>query len=96
MYRLSAQQNLSFGKEGLLFRKKRTLNLPNPLRADCAGWVLFTGDAAGGIIEVGESDSSLTNGIIYDVISVEKGSYRIVDNTGEDYLFDENEFEIIE
>jgi len=51
MYRLSTQQNLSFGKEGLLFRKKRTLNLPNPLRADCAGWVLLTGDAAGGIIE---------------------------------------------
>ena len=29
----------------------------------------------------------LTNNKIYDVISVEKGWYRIVDDSGEDYLY---------
>ena len=38
---------------------------------------------------------SLVKGNIYDVISVEEGCYRIVDETGEDYLFSKNEFEII-
>ena len=37
---------------------------------------------------VGNNDPlSLLNGKIYDVISVEKGWYRIVDETGEDYLY---------
>ena len=44
----------------------------------------------------GQSDVSLTNGNIYDVISVESGWYRIVDDTGEDYLFAPDEFEVIE
>ena len=35
-----------------------------------------------------ESDVSLTKGKIYDVISIEKNWYRIVDDTEEDYLFD--------
>ena len=29
----------------------------------------------------------LTHGKIYDVISIERGWYRIVDDSGEDYLF---------
>ena len=33
---------------------------------------------------------------IYDVISIEYGSYRIVDDEGEDYLHDSCEFEIVE
>lgn len=44
----------------------------------------------------GESSVSLTNGKEYDVIGVEKGWYRIVDDTEEDYLFSPEEFEIIE
>ena len=45
---------------------------------------------------IGESDVSLTKGKIYDVIAIEMGAYRIVDNTMEDYLFEPEEFEITE
>lgn len=38
----------------------------------------------------------LTHGRIYDVLSVEKGWYRIVDDSGEDYLYPQHYFEIIE
>lgn len=38
----------------------------------------------------------LTNGKIYDVIAVEKDWYRIVDDSGEDYLYPPEQFEIIE
>ncbi len=44
----------------------------------------------------GKSNVSLTNGKIYDVISVEKNSYRIVDDTDDDYLFSPDDFEIVE
>lgn len=44
----------------------------------------------------GKTSISLTNGKIYDVISVEKGCYRIVDDTEEDYVFLPDEFEIVE
>ena len=39
---------------------------------------------------------SLTVGKIYEVISIESGWYRIVDNTEEDYLFPPEYFEIVE
>lgn len=38
----------------------------------------------------------LTNGKIYKVLSVEKEWYRIVDDSGEDYLYPPELFEIIE
>ena len=38
----------------------------------------------------------LTNGNVYDVISVEKGWYRVVDDSGEDYLYPPDQFEIVE
>lgn len=38
----------------------------------------------------------LTNGKIYDVVSVEKGWYRIVDDSGEDYLYPPKYFEVVE
>lgn len=38
----------------------------------------------------------LTNGKIYDVLSVERGYYRIIDDSGEDYLYPPKYFEIIE
>lgn len=38
----------------------------------------------------------LTNNKIYDVISVEKGWYRIIDDSGEDYLYPQKYFEIVE
>lgn len=47
---------------------------------------------------LGESDPLyLLNGKIYDVISVESEHwYRIVDETGEDYLYDMGDFDIVE
>ena len=44
----------------------------------------------------GKSSVSLTKDKIYEVLSVEKEWYRIVDDTEEDYLFSPEEFEIIE
>lgn len=38
----------------------------------------------------------LTHDKIYDVISVEKGWYRIIDDSGEDYLYPPECFEIVE
>ncbi len=37
----------------------------------------------------------LTNSKIYPVISIEKGWYRIIDDTGEDYLYPPEIFEIV-
>lgn len=45
---------------------------------------------------IGESCVSLSNGTIYEVISIEKEWYRIVDDTDEDYLFPPELFEIVE
>ena len=44
----------------------------------------------------GETDISLTSDKEYEVISVEETLYRLVDDTGEDYLFSPDEFEIVE
>lgn len=41
------------------------------------------------------SPLELTHGKTYDVISVERGWYRIVDDTGEDYLYPSGNFEDI-
>lgn len=38
----------------------------------------------------------LTNGKVYDVMSVEKGWYRIVDDSGEDYLYPPEIFDVID
>ena len=45
---------------------------------------------------IGETDVSLTNGKEYEVIAVENGWYRIVDDTDDDYLYSPEQFEIIE
>ncbi|MDR1421833.1 MAG: hypothetical protein LBI64_03090 [Coriobacteriales bacterium] len=39
---------------------------------------------------------SLIKGTTYHVVGVEKSWYRIVDETGEDYLFPPEEFEVVE
>lgn len=45
---------------------------------------------------IGEtSPLELTNGKIYPVLSVEKGWYRVVDDTGEDYLYPSDVFEVV-
>ena len=38
----------------------------------------------------------LTHDKIYEVISVEKKWYRIIDDSGEDYLYPPEDFEIVE
>lgn len=38
----------------------------------------------------------LTNGKTYDVIAVEKDWYRIIDDSGDDYLYPPEFFEIVE
>lgn len=39
---------------------------------------------------------TLTHNKIYEVLSIEKDWYRIIDDTGEDYLYPPEKFEIIE
>ena len=38
----------------------------------------------------------LTHDKVYKVLSIEKGWYRIVDDSGEDYLYPPEEFEVVE
>ncbi len=38
----------------------------------------------------------LTNNKIYDVVSIEKEWYRIVDDSEEDYLYPPEDFEVVE
>lgn len=38
----------------------------------------------------------LTHGKIYEVLSIEKDWYRIIDDTNDDYLYPPNFFEIVE
>ena len=46
---------------------------------------------------IGETDFLvLTHNIIYYVISIEKEWYRIIDDSGEDYLYPPELFEIVE
>ena len=45
---------------------------------------------------LGETKSfELTHNKIYEVISIEKDWYRINDDTGEDYLYPPEQFEIV-
>lgn len=37
----------------------------------------------------------LIKGKIYECLSIEKGWYRIVDESGEDYLYPPEEFEVV-
>lgn len=46
---------------------------------------------------LGKSEGiSLTKNKIYESLGFEKGFIRIIDDTGEDYLYDPENFEIIE
>lgn len=42
------------------------------------------------------SSLMLTHGKVYTVLSIEKDWYRIIDDSGEDYLYPPERFEIIE
>jgi hypothetical protein len=44
----------------------------------------------------GKSSVSLTQDKVYNVLSVEMGDYRIIDDTGEDYIFPAENFETVE
>lgn len=45
---------------------------------------------------IARDSGDLTVGKKYDVLGVENGWYRIVDNSGEDYLYSPEAFEIVE
>ncbi len=46
---------------------------------------------------LGDSDPlALINGKVYEVISIEYGYYRIVDETNDDYFYDTDAFEVVE
>lgn len=45
---------------------------------------------------IGKTNTALTNGAVYSVISVEKGWYRIMTELDEDYLFPPKAFETVE
>ena len=45
---------------------------------------------------IGPDCVSLTNGKVYEVLSVEGSCYRIIDETEEDYLFMKEEFVIVD
>lgn len=38
----------------------------------------------------------LTHDKVYDVLSIERGWYRLVDDSGDDYLYPPEKFEIVE
>ena len=38
----------------------------------------------------------LTHDKVYDVLSIEKGWYRVIDDSGEDYLYPPEDIEVIE
>ncbi len=38
----------------------------------------------------------LTKDKVYDVLAVEKGWYRVRDDSGEDYLYPPDQFEVVE
>ena len=42
------------------------------------------------------SPLSCINGKVYEVLSIEHGSYRVIDESGEDYLYDARAFEIVD
>lgn len=44
----------------------------------------------------GTRSGGVAAGTIYEVLSIEKGWYRIVDGSGEDYLYPPEMFEIVE
>ena len=44
---------------------------------------------------IGQDLVALTNGKVYDVLSVEKGWYRVTTELGEDYLFPPDAFEVV-
>ena len=44
---------------------------------------------------IGNTTADLTNGKLYEVISIERGWYRILTDYGEDYLFPPEYFEIV-
>ena len=45
---------------------------------------------------IARDSGDMTIGKIYEVISIENGWYRIVDNSGEDYLYSPEAFEVVE
>lgn len=49
------------------------------------------------VVYIGPTEPhTLEHGRVYEVLSEEDGWYRIIDKSGEDYLYPKNEFKILE
>ena len=49
------------------------------------------------VVYLGPTEShTLEHGRVYEVLSEEDGWYRIIDKSGEDYLYPKDEFKILE
>ena len=49
------------------------------------------------VVYIGPTEShTLEHGIVYEVLSEEDGWYRIIDKSGEDYLYPKDEFKTLE
>jgi len=49
------------------------------------------------VIYLGPTESyTLDNGGVYEVLSEEHGWYRIIDKSGEDYLYPKEQFKLVE
>lgn len=49
------------------------------------------------VIYLGPTEAhTLEHGRVYEVLSEEDGWYRLIDKSGEDYLYPKNEFKILE
>ena len=67
-------------------------------RVRCIDNRAFLHDCSGRLVQGAESGEliSLTIGKVYDVLSIEKGWYRVVDDTDDDYLYPPSLFEIVQ
>ncbi|HET9953800.1 MAG TPA: hypothetical protein VFQ61_04835 [Polyangiaceae bacterium] len=68
------------------------------MRVRCIDNRPFLHEDGGQLVQEARSGElvSLTVGKIYSVLSIEKGWYRVVDDTDEDYLYPPSLFEVVQ
>ena len=75
----------------------RKLTLARLMKVRCVDDRPFLQERDGGLVVESKPGKmiSLTKGGLYDVLSVERGWYRVVDDTGEDFLYPPELFEVV-
>lgn len=68
------------------------------MRVRCVNNRPFLRERGGALVrEFGSGEMvSLTRGRVYEVLNMERGWYRIVDDTGDDYIYPPDIFEIVD